>query len=150
MSSIYLALRSTRLSLLFILCLSALVASCQVESSESDADRVAADIPVTKGGLVDCEQFSKLVAATPNAQIVDVRTPQEYEGGNVAGSVNMDYRANDFETRISTLDKSKPVFVYCHSGGRSAKAASELRDQGFEEVYDMDGGYSRWSVVMEN
>jgi predicted sulfurtransferase len=45
---------------------------------------------------------------------------------------------------IEALDKEKPVMVYCKSGGRSARAASILKDKGFENVYDLDGGIIGW------
>ena len=42
------------------------------------------------------------------------------------------------------LDMSKPVYIYCRSGARSRKAAHKLADMGFKEIYDLQGGYSKW------
>lgn len=140
-----------RLSLWFAFSVATLLVSCQVESSDTNPEPVTtAEAASSKGGLIDCEEFTRLVVAAPNAQIVDVRTPREYEAGNVEGSVNIDYRSSDFESQLAVLNKEQPVFVYCHSGGRSAKATKVLRAQGFSEVYDMDGGYSKWSTTQQD
>jgi len=77
-------------------------------------------------------------------QIVDVRTPNEYAQGNINGSTNIDYFGDDFQSKLSALDKSKPVLVYCAVGGRSGKAAKVMKKMGFMVVYDLKGGYNNW------
>ena len=47
------------------------------------------------------------------------------------------------------LDKKKPVILYCKGGTRSAKCAKKLKDAGFEKIYDLDGGLSRWQHTNE-
>ncbi|MCG9880631.1 MAG: thioredoxin domain-containing protein [Bacteroidia bacterium] len=93
----------------------------------------------SKGGKVSPDEFEKLISSTEGAQIVDVRTAEEYASGHVANAVNMDINAADFEQKITGLDKSKPVFVYCLSGGRSAGAVSVLEKNGFNTIYEMPG-----------
>ena len=77
-------------------------------------------------------------------QLVDVGTADEYAGGKIADAENTDFYGSDFKAQMAKLDKNKPVMVYCHSGGRSGKAAGMLKDMGFKEVYDLKGGYSGW------
>jgi rhodanese-related sulfurtransferase len=89
-------------------------------------------------------EFQELLKKTPDALLIDVRTPEEYSGGHLSGSLNIDYNADDYLQRVSDLPKDKPVFVYCLSGGRSASAAKEMRKQGFMVVYEMDGGMMKW------
>jgi thioredoxin 1 len=89
-------------------------------------------------------EFANKIKETAAAAVVDVRTPEEYASGHLANSKNIDWNGNDFETQISKLDKTKPVFVYCQSGRRSAAAASKMRDMGFVEVLELDGGISSW------
>lgn len=79
-----------------------------------------------------------------NIQLVDVRTPGEYSAGKIGEASNMDFYADDFKTKLETLDKSKPVMVYCASGGRSGKTAGMMKSMGFKEVYDLSGGYNGW------
>lgn len=89
-------------------------------------------------------EFAEKIKELPAAPIIDVRTPGEFSKGHLKSAKNIDWNGNDFEKQISTFDKSKPVFVYCLSGGRSAAAASLMRKQGFKEVYELDGGMMKW------
>lgn len=78
------------------------------------------------------------------AQLIDVRTKTEFNKGHLADSKNMNIYAEDFNVQLKTLDKQKPVYVYCHSGGRSAECATILKQMGFAKVIDMSGGFSTW------
>jgi thioredoxin len=75
--------------------------------------------------------------------VLDVRTPEEYKMKHIEDAVNIDIYRNDFESAISGLDKSKPVYVYCKSGGRSGDASAILQREGFE-VYNLEGGLMAW------
>ncbi len=77
-------------------------------------------------------------------QLVDARTLPEFEEGHLANALNIDVLETDFITKAEKLDLQKPVYVYCRSGKRSAKAALILKDVGFKEIYDMQGGYLLW------
>jgi thioredoxin 1 len=86
--------------------------------------------------------------------LLDVRTPDEYEGGFIKGAKNIDWNNKNFKTLAKNLDKTKPLYIYCLSGGRSGSAANYLADQGFTKVYNLDGGMLEWkyqakSVVMD-
>lgn len=95
--------------------------------------------------LVDANKFETQMKE-PTSQIVDVRTAGEFASGHIANAVNFDVTSGDFETQIATLDKEKPVMVYCRSGGRSARAAGVLKEKGFKQVYDLDGGIIGWNA----
>ncbi|TNE56013.1 MAG: rhodanese-like domain-containing protein [Bacteroidetes bacterium] len=97
-----------------------------------------------KAKILNQQEFSKELKAKQNAQLIDVRTPGEYQGGHLDGARNIDYLDESFATKIETLDKNRPVFVYCQAGGRSGRAASMLVKAGFKEVYDLRGGYGAW------
>ena len=73
-----------------------------------------------------------------------MRTVEEFSRGHLLNAANIDWKGNDFQTQVSTLDKSKPVFVYCLSGGRSAEAVGQMRSDGFKEVYELQGGIMKW------
>jgi rhodanese-related sulfurtransferase len=51
---------------------------------------------------------------------------------------------DDFKQQVNVLDKEKPVYVYCRSGKRSARAAEILKEMGFTKVYDLQGGIMEW------
>ena len=77
-------------------------------------------------------------------QLVDVRTQEEYAVSHLKDAQNICVTNSDFEEKVKTLDKNKPVYVYCAVGGRSATAAKILSDMGFTEVYDLEGGITNW------
>jgi rhodanese-related sulfurtransferase len=77
-------------------------------------------------------------------QIVDVRTPEEYETGFINNSQNIDFKSPTFDEDINKLDKTKPVILYCRSGGRSARCSEKLKDAGFVKIYDLEGGITQW------
>jgi thioredoxin 1 len=90
------------------------------------------------------EQQLKQYKSKLDFQLVDVRTPEEYNANHLAGALNIDYNGEAFEQMLQSLDKNKPVLVYCLVGGRSGKAAKALESKGFKEIYDMQGGMSAW------
>jgi len=80
----------------------------------------------------------------PGAVLVDVRRPDEFAAGHLPGAVNLDVTAPDFGPRVAALDKTKPTYVYCRSGARSANAAGQLSTAGFAQVSNLLGGVLDW------
>ena len=79
-----------------------------------------------------------------NIQLIDVRTPSEYAEGHIPQSTNIDVMNENFATNAdSSLNKDKPVAVYCRRGQRSKRAASILVKKGFT-VYELDKGFISW------
>lgn len=93
--------------------------------------------------LIDTKEFSEGIQNPDQVQILDVRTPGEYTQGHLPNAINYDWLGNDFEEQSKNLDKSKPVYLYCQSGRRSAQAADKLVSQGFK-VYELKGGILNW------
>jgi thioredoxin len=94
---------------------------------------------------LDTEGFEKQLATAKDAQVLDVRTKGEFGADHLQSAMNADWNnPAEFAERTKFLDKSKPVFVYCLGGGRSAKAAEALAQQGFTQVYDLAGGMRAW------
>ena len=79
-----------------------------------------------------------------DVQLVDVRSPKEFDEIRIANAQNIDFSSPTFEDDINKLDKKKPVILYCKGGVRSAKCAKKLKSAGFEKIYDLDGGISKW------
>ncbi|MEA5138903.1 thioredoxin domain-containing protein [Arcicella rigui] len=105
-----------------------------------------ANINISLSQVLSADEFEKKYSEKPNAQLLDVRTSGEYGGGHLPKATNIDYRSPEFIQKISTLDKTKPTFVYCLAGGRSKAAVEVLKQNGFTEVYDLQGGYLKWSA----
>ena len=97
----------------------------------------------TEKQLVDAKEFSEQIESNSSQQLIDVRTPGEFSQGHIPNAVNYDWRGNDFDEQIKNLDKTKPVLVYCQSGGRSADAANKLISEGFQ-VVELKGGILNW------
>ena len=86
----------------------------------------------------------KALLAQEKIQLMDVRTPKEISEGFIKTAIFVNYFDADFaEIAIKQLDPTKPVYLYCRSGGRSAKSATILLEKGFE-VYNVLGGYTQW------
>ena len=134
----------------FKLLLFGLLASCANDSEEcADCEMETTDSTSTVEIVekqtftydVDSAAFISKLEETGGV-LVDVRTPEEYEHGFIEGAMNINFNGPDFETEISKLDKSTPTFVYCMAGGRSSQAMQKMNELGFEEVYNLLGGYS--------
>jgi thioredoxin len=93
------------------------------------------------------EAFAKKITETPEPQIIDVRTPEEFTSEHIDNAVNVDWWGDNFVSGAEKFDKSKPVFVYCKSGGRSAKAAAKLDELGFATIYNLEGGILKWNAA---
>ena len=80
-------------------------------------------------------------------QLLDVRTAEEYQTGHLKKSLQADWNnPQQFKDRVQYLDKSKPILVYCASGGRSGNAAQYLLSLGYKEVLNMEGGLTAWKM----
>lgn len=94
---------------------------------------------------VSPEAFSSLLAEDADAQLVDVRTAEEYAESHLPGAVNIDVKQDDFLAKAhSQLASGRTVFVYCRSGRRSKDAAAQLAKVGYK-VVDMNGGILEWA-----
>ncbi|HRN40947.1 MAG: rhodanese-like domain-containing protein [Flavobacteriales bacterium] len=91
---------------------------------------------------VDASTFKELI--NQPGTILDVRTPDEWADGIIAGAEKINFYNDNFTQQIEKLDKTTPVYLYCRSGGRSANAADILKEKGFTKVYNLDGGITSW------
>jgi len=77
--------------------------------------------------------------------VVDVREPEEYEQGHVPGAINLPQA--DLASRLDELPRDCPLILICRSGARSLWAAQFLRQVGFEQVANVQGGTEAWRVA---
>ena len=93
--------------------------------------------------LISQEEFAQIL--TKEIQLLDVRTPQEYQQGFIKGATLINFFDSDFVAKVSTtFDKNKSLYIYCAVGGRSNKAAKKLISVGFGSIYDLKGGFNKW------
>lgn len=77
---------------------------------------------------------------TPNAVLLDVRTPSEFMSGHIDRAINIDIESPTFTSEIKKLDKTKTYFVYCRSGNRSGQAVLIMKSDGIKNIYELSGG----------
>jgi rhodanese-related sulfurtransferase len=88
------------------------------------------------------QEFDAKYQEAEGAILLDVRTPEEVAGGKIPQAVNIVWD-DSFANKLSNLE-NKPVFIYCGSGIRSAKAAAVLKQNGYNQVYELEGGMKAW------
>ncbi|MGN8645459.1 rhodanese-like domain-containing protein [Gracilibacillus sp. HCP3S3_G5_1] len=77
------------------------------------------------------------------AQLIDVREPKEYDGGHILGARNIPL--TQLKQRLTELRKDQPVYLYCQNGSRSMRAALILDKQGYKDLYQLQGGFKKWT-----
>jgi rhodanese-related sulfurtransferase len=91
------------------------------------------------------EQWAQQLKADENAFILDVRTEEEVEEGYIPNAKNLNiFKGQAFVYELEALDKTKNYYVYCRSGGRSGQACGIMNQMGFENAYNLVGGFQEW------
>lgn len=91
------------------------------------------------------EEWVEQLQQDENAFILDVRTEDEVEEGYIPNATNIDiYLGQGFLEELEKLDKSKKYYVYCRSGNRSGQACAIMNSVGFEDTYNLEGGFMNW------
>ena len=91
------------------------------------------------------QQWREQLSQDGNAEIIDVRTPDEWEEGIIPGAMLVDiYEGEKFLEKIRSLDKTKNYYVYCKAGGRSKQACHIMNQLGIKTTYNLAGGYMNW------
>ena len=93
---------------------------------------------------VDIARARQLVQQKQDLLVLDIRTPDEYTDGHIAGAKNIDFYGEGFEKKLRDLKKDQPILLHCASGGRSAKARDLMHSMGFNNLYHMGGGMNAW------
>ena len=88
--------------------------------------------------------------ADENAVILDVRTDDEWNDGYIPNAINIDiYKGQGFIYEVDQLDKSKNYYVYCKAGARSEQACQLMNQLGFENTYNLLGGFMQWRGAVQ-
>lgn len=94
-----------------------------------------------------CDSLIKANELNPNFIILDVRTPTEWTGYHLLGSINNSTGSPTFDADLAALPKHKLYLLHCQSGGRSAGAFTKMKNLGFAVVYEMIGGLNSWNLA---
>jgi len=92
---------------------------------------------------VTADEAQKVIETTKDLVIIDVRTPEEFKDGHIAGAKNVSLLDADFDQKIKEY-QGKPILLHCASGSRSARALTKMGDLRVPEIYHMNGGIKAW------
>lgn len=85
----------------------------------------------------------KVTEVPENAQLIDVREPDEYTEVRAKGATNLPL--SDFAVQADAINPDEDIYVICKSGGRSAQAAEYLEQaRGWDNVINVEGGTTAW------
>ena len=95
---------------------------------------------------LNLEDWKKQKESDAKNICLDVRTAEEYMEGNIENSINIDfYKSMDFMKFLDKLNKDENYFVYCRSGKRSDASCQIMKEFGFNNVFNLEGGFLAWS-----
>jgi thiosulfate sulfurtransferase len=86
---------------------------------------------------------AKTLLSGDNVTVLDIRDPESFSAGHIENALSAG--AIDIDAFVAKQDKNKPLLVYCYHGISSQSAATYLAQNGFAEVYSLEGGYTAWS-----
>lgn len=139
-------MKSSLFSTLFLVCIAFGILSCKESKEVSHPAQETQTSTVQETiTILSPAEFNKQISAVGDIQLLDVRTAEEVAQGSIAGAVNIDVLQDGFTEKINPLNKELPIYVYCKKGGRSNRAAQILKEAGFKEIYDLQGGITNWT-----
>ncbi len=98
--------------------------------------------PESKIQIITPEEYSRL-EQLGDVQLIDVRSVESFQELHIKGAQNLVFDS-EFSSNLNQLDKTKPVAVYCKTGGLSKRCVEILKDSGFVKLYDLKGGLAKW------
>ena len=96
---------------------------------------------------LDVKEFELKMIQLRVYTLIDVRTPEEFAQASIPKAKNIDISGDSFEEELGKLEKEKPLFIYCKSGTRSAKAVEKAKEMGFERIIELEGGIEAWKAA---
>ncbi len=96
------------------------------------------EITIKTISVVDAKE--KLAENT--AVFIDIRDPDSYEAAHIPGAIQLN--DSNVESFLAAADKTQVHIIYCYHGNTSQSGAAYFQENGFEDVYSMDGGFTEW------
>ncbi len=140
--------------LLFIGIISSVLAISCTPASESEGKSAVqiADLEDLAAGEdvqarivhINLTEYQEKKSQLPEAILIDARTPAEFAQGHIPGAINLDVKNPNFAQEIQKLDPEKTYLVNCKTGIRSMRACTQMQEQGFTSLYNLEGGFVAW------
>lgn len=118
----------------FIAAVSLFITTACAQSQNPQADNVK---------HVSAKEFSEIIVKG-GGQLIDIRTPGEYNQGHIDGAVMIDFYAPTYRQNLDKLDKNIPIYIYCRSGNRTGQSVRVLHELGFKEIVNLQRGLIDW------
>lgn len=100
---------------------------------------------------LDQNSWTESIDKSKKSIVLDVRTPQEYDEGFIPNAINLNIHDSQFFIDgINKLNKNDFIHIYCRSGSRSFQACEIMKQFGFENVYNLEGGIIEWKGKIIN
>ena len=127
-----------RISTISAVAMTLLVMLSGCTSNATIDQQITSVSPAEAAGIIDQN------SGNADFVVLDIRTPEEYSAGKIAGAINIDFYAPDFRQQLDTLDRGTHYVVYCNSGNRSGQSLPVFEELGFVEVDNVATGISGW------
>lgn len=128
-------MRHLRFLLPLLVLVGLVAAGCGADTEASDFTRV------------DATDFAAEIETDPAGVVVDLRTSEEIAVGYIEGASQLDFYGPAFQSVLDGLDRETHYLVYCNSGNRSAETLRLMKDLGFTQVTELDGGIQAWNAA---
>src|SRR5207302_4057121 len=90
-------------------------------------------------------EVQRRLASGERVVVIDVRDPDEYRDGHLEAATNISRGFLEFRVGTAVTDPSTPVVLYCQTGLRSLLAAKALKELGYQNVINLQGGFQKWT-----
>ena len=138
-----LKLQTSTLILSIVLCINS---GCSekvepISNSYQDTNSTIQEFQFTNMKAVEA---AKILKDNPKAVVLDIRTLAEFNEGHIPNAINIDYKADSFESELGKLDRETTYVMHCRSGRRSANSFETFKKLGFKNIIHMDDGILGW------
>jgi rhodanese-related sulfurtransferase len=115
-----------------------------LESTDVRSEGAATETAPGHVSMLTADELLALLQAGESPVVLDVRTPEEYDEGHVAGAINIPH--DQIGDRLAELEayRDQGLVVYCRTGRRAGVAEAELRAAGFDRLWDLEGHMVSW------
>ena len=97
--------------------------------------------------LLSPAEYAEKIIELPAAPIIDIRSSAEFSLAHLQNAVSLDFKGIKFLEKVSSLDKTKPVFIYGSNEEQSHAALNKMHSMGFQAVYELEGGFAQWQAA---
>ena len=96
------------------------------------------------------QDWAQMAKEDANGLIIDVRTDMELEEGKISNAIQCNIQNSvRFMEDVKRFDPNKNYYVYCKAGGRSGQACAIMNQMGFDNAYNLLGGFQEWTGEVE-